>query len=60
MVEKELVRCSSHVAYVCVCEGVFVKGCDPLPQPFRKPCNMSSGNGKMMVEFFSAAMVLRV
>lgn len=59
--EKQLVRCSSHVAYMCVlasvCEGLRPPA---LPQPFRKPCNMSSGNGKMMVEFFSAAMVLRV
>lgn len=42
---------------VCVCVGSFMW---LLVQCFMKDCIMSIGRGKMMVEFFSAAMVLRV
>lgn len=46
-------QCLCACVCVCVREGV-------APQRFMKPCIISSGSGKMMVEFFSAAMVLRV
>lgn len=54
LIERGSMCMSGDAFCVCVCS------CFCTAQCLIRPCIISSGSGKMMVEFFSAAMVFRV